>query len=174
MLSIVDNSAKAITDLTRTLDDTIAKIDSEKVSSLDKDQYIFSTPSGNSYHVGSTLKELDNFIDTILTQIYPISYSIRSKGFNPLSIATADLDSTANSVAQTLAEAKKQLTQTKTASTQAGNALRDIEVSAETASTLSAQITKHAESIEKNKRGCPRCLRHLGWRDAAKAFKAHT
>jgi hypothetical protein len=23
-------------------------------------------------------------------------------------------------------------------------------------------------------RGCPRCLRHLGWRDAAKAFKAHT
>ncbi|MGY6532870.1 P-loop NTPase fold protein [Glycocaulis sp.] len=26
----------------------------------------------------------------------------------------------------------------------------------------------------KNKRGCPRCLRHLGWRDAAKAFKAHT
>ncbi len=28
--------------------------------------------------------------------------------------------------------------------------------------------------LAENIRGCPRCLRHLGWRDAAKAFKAHT
>lgn len=120
-LDRINSSCENILAKLRSISDIISNFGNDPVQSIDVDQLIYITSAGAHQNIGSILKEVDDLIDTALSNLSPLSFSARSRGFNPLELALSGLSETLSSVNEILSEAKKSLQQTKSAKTQSTN-----------------------------------------------------
>lgn len=143
-LNKINSSCEQILSRLNLIIDFFKNVNNDRVHNIDIDQYIYSTASGMSHNVGQSLKEIDDLIDTALSNLSPISFSARSRGFNPLELSLANLNDTVKSTREILENSKNSLKQTRSARTQSVNLEKEIK-------ELHQQVNLSGQEIQKRR-----------------------
>jgi len=127
----------------------------EKISVIDNDQYKITYNDGAEFSMQHLLKEIDENLDSIINNVGPVEFILRSDGFNPTQVHLSQTKESAESARKYKEEsknsaraAKGRLTYAEKKSEEIDRYLSDIETKRETAEREQESITTKLAQID--------------------------